>query len=351
MKNLLLNKKAIGRLSSLLLLSSIFIACGSYTDSSYNDGIYGGNDPYNEYEQEVRPQTYQENSSNYYQELFSQELEQTGVQQNDLIFTDVDGYSSDDYTQNNLEYDTDYRGEPAWGTNPSEIVINYYNGFIGYGNPFYQGYGFGGPGYPGYVGFGYRPFYGFTSYGYAFGPGWGYGFGGFYNSYSNPYWGGFYGGFAYQGTPYAYLRNPYLNNYGYYNNRVAYSNGFRSSVRNNNIGVNSRLSNVRSGDINTRGRTSTSTTSRRATTYPTPRSNGSVRSSQSRSTTTRRSTIPNTRSSQPAYSPSRSSNTRSSNPSPSRSSGTVRPSSGGRSSSGTSSGRSSSTGRSSGRRG
>lgn len=339
MKNYIYVPIPILKLICLIILPALFISCGGYTDASYNDGIYENDTRVINSDREVRPQSYQDNKPTYYEQLFAQELDRTGVQQEEdnAIFTDVDQYSSGYYNENTNDYATNYNGAPAWGSNPSDVQVNYYGGFNnGFGfNPYF---GYGGWGIYNGFGFGYDPFFGFNRFN-RFGLGFGF-YDPFFPGYGfNPYFNNFYGGYGYGGFGYGGF-----NNFGnrFYNNRVAYTNGYRTSARNNMTGVNSRLSSSRSTDVNTRGRATTTATDRRTSSYPTYRTN--PRSSQTRSATSPRSTMPNARSTTPTRNP----NVRSSNSGSRRSSGTVRPSTGGSRSTG--GGRSSGGGRSGGGR-
>jgi hypothetical protein len=355
-----------GTLKALFALVATvsLVSCGGYTEVSYSDGIYGSNRTVRVYEDvQEQPQTYQNNSSGYYESLFASEAENYGNNfASDSIFTDVEGYSSESYDAVNPDYTATYGGgAPAWGTNPSEVNINFYNGGFGYGG-FGPGFGFGGfgPGF-GYGGFGPGFGFGFNRFG---------GFGGFgYSIYDYAYLNNFYGGFGFGFGPFNRFGGFGFNRFGYggfyngfygvnnfygrpfYRNNVAFSNGYRSS-RNNVRGIESRLDRGRTSSraINRSTRGRATTTSRRAVinrrgTTTTRRSSNARRG---RTTTTRRSSSPSR--SRPVISPSRSSRSSSSGrrSTGSRTRSSASPS---RSSSRSSGSRSSSRGRSSGRRG
>ncbi|PRP67210.1 hypothetical protein BST86_08910 [Nonlabens agnitus] len=343
-------KNAATKVFGLGLAIAFLTSCGSYTDSSYNDGIYGGT-VINQ-EEEVLSDTYEQNSSNYYQQLFALEASQYSGGAEDEIFIDVENYSDQGYDQENGEYVLDYAAQPAWGTNPSETIINFY------GNPGF-GLGFGYPFGFGFNNFGYGRFYGLNNFGYGFGYPFGFGFNhfGFANG---SFWGLPFGvssfGYAIGGPPFGYYDpffggfafNPYVG--GFYGNNFyrgnrnnyAYNNRFRSSNSRSVARPASRISNTRS-TISRRSSVPTNTTRRSTSTRR------SVPTTTRRSTSTTRSSFP-TRTASPTRSSSstRSSSTRSTRPTTTTRSSSPRSSSGSRSS-GRSSGSRSSGGRSGGR--
>ncbi len=349
--------KILSKTIGLGVIASFMVSCGSYVESSYNDGIYGDIPTRIDQEREITQEdVYNENSSNYYQQLFAIEAAQyPNTATDDQIFTDVDSYSSDDYDQQMVDYSLDYSAQPAWGTNPSETIINYYNvgGFNQFG--FANRWGFGGPWGFGFNNWGYGP-WGFNNFGFggpwgfnnfAFG-GFGFGFGFGYNA---PFFNGGFGFHPWGG----YGFNNWGNNY-YFNNNIAYgryrgSNRYRGFTTNTAVANNSRSISTRRASVpssNREARAGRSSTTRRGTSntirrssYPTSRT---ARSTTSRSATSR-SSYPTARSSS---FPSRSSSSAGRSSSSGRSSGTVTRSSSSRGSSG--GGRSGGGGRSSGGR-
>src|SRR5690606_39132824 len=165
-----------------------------------------------------------------YEEYFGQRADQIGDILDNEVFTDIDGYTSQnpndsipygeqaDYmAQNN-----NYIGNPGWGDNPTSLSINVYDNSWGYGGL----YGFGGLhaygwGYP-YWGYGWNyPHYG-----------WGWG-------WNNPWrynrWGlaGYYGpgyGYGSWGHPgyYSYWGRPYYHNNGRNYARIAGRRGYNN---------------------------------------------------------------------------------------------------------------------------
>jgi hypothetical protein len=228
---------------SLLLLAS----CSSYQYSgSDRDGVYG--DTRRVYSEQEQYAT-QDNKSNYYENLFSEEA----VLYNDLlaedaIFTDVESYTSTggEYSEQQPNYQG---GNAPWGQDPDSYSINIYNnGFYGgFYNPYWSG---------GY--YGYNPYWGprYYSPGY-WGSYWNIGFGGYY-----PY-SGF--GYGFSIHPYFYggggWYNPYnLNSYRNYHFRqnAAYNAGRRNAVSSYRDGSRSNLRNA----VNLDSRRQSSTYSR-----------------------------------------------------------------------------------------
>ena len=259
--------------SALLLLAS----CSSYQYAGYdNDGIYSSDQ-----DEAYTANEYEESYENalYYKQLFAEKADQfADVPEEGAIFTDIEGYSSGTYGEDNMQEGLDYQvGQAAWGSDPDEISINIYN------DPFYRPYY-----YPYYAGF-YDPFWGYPYYSYRYGypygyhsgwsigfgfgwSSWGYGYYPYYSPYS-PYWGGHY----------PYYRNHY---YPYYNHRsVAYNTSRRNSYR----------------DYDSYNRTNYDTRATRVQRYDNPRNVRAVRSNsdrrtyQTRSTRVRSSSTPNSR--------------------------------------------------------
>ncbi len=166
----------------LLLLAS----CGSYQYSGYNDGIYGEapktvDRPRTGYEKpqnanEQREEKLKEANS-YYKNMFAQQSAMLeDAMQEDVVFTDIDSYSSNSgYSEDEEMYNEEgtmaYNGSYApWGQGEADdTTINIYNTGFNYGfySPWRRGI--------------YNPYF---NYGYGYGWGWN-GYGSFYN---RPYW-------------------------------------------------------------------------------------------------------------------------------------------------------------------
>jgi len=365
-RNYDLQKKAILFVAPMFLL--LLASCGSYQYSGYEDGIYGDSEQQRTTSEE--PSQYannnQDQGNTYYKNLFSEKSKFYGQMADNIVFTDVESYSSAEGGEEEIYYEdqqTYNSGRAPWGEDPDQYTVNIYNnGFYGgFYNPwrwnrFGYGYGFGGywndpffwdPFYgPGYWGGGFGPWGGgFGPWGGGgFGPRWGwgnrfgfgFGFGGFYNGFWR-------GGFV--NNPYYWSRNNYRD--------IAYNSGRRASysdytsnrrdnvsgLRDNESSYSRSIRAIRSNQNSERSYTRSNNTSN---VY----SRSSRRNEPARvntSSTRRNSTI--NRSSRSSR--SNSTYNRSSNRS-SRSSGTVRSSSGSSRSSGT---RSSGGGRSSSSRG
>ena len=130
----------------LLLLAS----CGSYQYSGYSDGIYGESSrpvdrPRTGYE---RPQNANEQreeklkeANSYYKNMFAQQADMIeNAMQEDVVFTDIDSYSSNSqYSEDEEMYDEEgtmaYNGSYApWGQGDADdTTINIYNTGFNYG--------------------------------------------------------------------------------------------------------------------------------------------------------------------------------------------------------------------------
>ena len=287
-------------------LSLSLAACGSYQAVTYDDdGIYTTSPERPEVPVQQAPT--QTTPGNYTGDgYFANKLKEYENNENDnVVFTDVDGYSSQSYDPNSNVNNT---VQPGWGNTYRGGTNIYLNSGWGWGGGFYDPFWNGG-----------------------FGWGWG---NNFWNRgfYGNPYWnGGFYGGFYGGGfyNPYGFgygWGNPYWGNRfwrnGYYGNRnYAYVNSRRGSYTprysTRNSSGNTKTLNSRS---NSRVYTPRTRSSNRSYT---PRTNSSSRarsssSSNSRTYTPRSSSSNRTytprssSSSNRSYSPSRSSSGRSS---------------------------------------
>lgn len=160
--------------STIGILSTLAISCGSYQNSSYydNDGIYGTN---NRYEQEV-PNKYSEQNieqSNKYAQQFK------NMQDDYTYFTDVEDYSSETNDTVITVYKNNYNNDRygSWGSNTSEVTVNYYNnGWNNWYSPYWGSGWYGsnwGWGYPYYgSSWGWNNWYG-PSWGFYYGSNWG----------------------------------------------------------------------------------------------------------------------------------------------------------------------------------
>ena len=198
------------------LLSIVFVSCGTSRYAA-EDGIYGASDSDT---QEVAT----EDNSSYYKQYFkTKNAEYESLPEEDLIFTDIDAYVSDE-TIDEEGYIVPNRsggyedGYGAWGSNSDNITVNIYEtGFNNWG----WGGGYWGWNNPwGWNSWGWGGYWGWNA---GFGWGWGgyYGYGGYWG-WNNPWiyngWGGYYG------HPYYY--NGYYN--GGYGTQVAYNRGRRN---------------------------------------------------------------------------------------------------------------------------
>lgn len=369
-RNYYFPKKAIFFVAPLFLL--LLASCGSYQYSGYEDGIYGDSEQQQTSSEELsqNANNNQDQGNTYYKNLFSEKSEFYGQMADNIVFTDVESYSSAEggeedeiYYEDQQAYNT---GRAPWGEDPDQYTVNIYNtgwngGFFnpwawnsfGFGNFYYSDlwwdpfYGPWGGGFGPWGAVGYSPWRGgFLGPwgGGGFGPRWGwgnrfgFGFGGFYNGYWGP----------------GFINNPY---YGHQNNYrdIAYNSGRRASYSdyassNRRDNVSGLRDNQSSYSRSIRAIRSNQNSERSYTRSNTNNSNVYSRSSRrseparvNTSSTRRNSNINrSSRSSRSNSTYNRSSNTSS------RSSGTVRSSSGSSRSSGT---RSSGGGRSSSSRG
>lgn len=302
--------------SSILALSIILVSCGSYQYvGEDDDGIYASSNK----KIEQRHETEQEPTSGYYKDYFENHVNTA----ND-IFTDIEAYEGEfeDEVITDDAPDEYTEGNSGWGTNSSEIVVNFVGSRFGY--PYYGGFGFNefGFGYPFYGGFGF----GFNRFGF--------GFGGY------PYYGGFgfnrFGfGFGFGGYPYyAYGFNPFRYRYGgfygypYYGYRGSFfSNNARFFAGNRNFSRLSRLDNRRNSRItgrrssisrnnasaNNRSRRSSALSNRSSTTRSRTTNSNRTRSSFNRSSSSSRNSFNRSSSSRSrSFSPPRRSSGRSS---------------------------------------
>ncbi|WP_254050334.1 hypothetical protein [Myroides sp. N17-2] len=158
MKTIIQTSKILSKIGMFLLIGGLTVSCGSYYNTSYNDGVYSqsGNTQPNRNDQNP--------DRNYYEEYFKSKS-------NDMeYFTDVNQYTSpvnDSVIQHKPKQAVSYG---SWGSEPSSINVNFYNN--GYYGSSYYGYGYGYPYYGGYYGSYYDPFYWGGGFGISVGWGW-----------------------------------------------------------------------------------------------------------------------------------------------------------------------------------
>ncbi len=224
------------RFKNLMLIGiglSLFIACGTYQNTSYydTDGVYETEEkPAKRAEKVYVKETKTQPKSNKYTEQFK--AMRINTNDNEYI-TDVDAYSSD-----SVRVDTVYverQQYAAWGNNSTDdVTINVYHNGWGYNNWNYRPWnGWYHPNHWGLnVSFGWGNYYNY------YGPSWG------WNDWYYPYYGGYYGYYGYNYPYYGgYYGYPYYyGGYYYGRNNVAYNNGVRGGRRESAIGTGSRMS-------------------------------------------------------------------------------------------------------------
>mgnify|MGYP000492381085 CR=1 FL=1 len=361
-------------LIAFVFTSAILTSCITYQAASVygNDGIYSQTTP--QVAQQAAPQP------NEYTDYFAEKANEYGDIVDSEVFTDVDGYYSD-----NEEVGTDnYNGNGAWGDNPNVVNVNFYDagyqGFYGWDNSWMfgnqlsmYGYGFNGWGWNNPWGWNrWNTGWGWNNFGWNTGWGWN---GGWYNGWGwntgwrnnnlgfrNRYYGNNYAVNAsrrgnYRTTAVPATQGRTRSNLTTSANRASSryrSNASLGSTRSSRSYISGKTNTLRNGTYRTSRSTRANATSTNRYISRTPSSNSryTTNRSSNRYSTGTRNVRPNYRTNAPT---SRSSNTvrRSAPRSSSRSSGTIRRSSSSRSSSGSnvrsssSSSRSSSSGRSS----
>src|SRR5690625_2063577 len=282
-----------------LMGMALLTACGS-ADTA-RDGIY------------TQRQTKESTSNNKYKNYFSQQGEQLAqVRQmmnpeEDEVFTDPDQYYSEtSRPMNNEEYlytENGYNtGYSSWGSNPTNININYYSSPYYYGSPFYSPYyypyGFysswyWGPRYHYYPwSWGWGPYY--SSWYFGFSYGFGFGGAGFYGYY---HYGGYYPYGGYWGSSYYASRNyrsyhPGRRGYGIIDNystaRSRSNLGLTNANTLNRREINSQLRSQSSGNsrraVNTENRGTVNDNSRRGVNTQSRETVNSQRTEAGRST-------------------------------------------------------------------
>lgn len=204
---------SIMRLAVVTVVVATLTACGSsqYTPYEDNDGIYNSSSQPSEASVSENESTESDNSS-YYKQYFQAKASTYGnAQEDDVIFTDVEGYTStetyiaDDGTiyEEEVPYSEAYG---PWG-DESSVTVNIYS------NPGYS--------------YWHRPLWWYGSgWGLSY---WNYGWAGYYGPtwgwHSPFYWNSWYG-VAHPYYGYGAHYNPY---YGGYSNYVAYNRGRRNT--------------------------------------------------------------------------------------------------------------------------
>lgn len=349
-RNYTIPKKNLVFMAPILLL--LLASCGSAQYSGYEDGIYG--DSNQRTTQETAPveteqsqyATQDNSAGSYYKNLFAEKSAMYGELAENMIFTDVDDYSSSDgyeeetYQDDGIGY---VGGNAPWGEDPDEYTVNIYNnGFGGFynpwrwGNPYFHG-GFWASNF--HYGGWNNPFF-WDTWGWGnpyWGSAWGYG----------PYWGSRFGfGFGFGGM-YGGMYGPgrwgWANNYwgvgrNYYHRDVAYNAGRRNSYGDytntrRDANVSTRNSSYSRSIRNIRSRSNEDGTIRRAAVNR--NDNSRIYSRSTRTSQPARVNSQTNRRSNSIYNNSRSNrsnNTYNRSSSPTRSSGTMRSSSPARSS-------------------
>ncbi len=273
---------------SILLFVGLLSSCGSYAPVSYdNDGIYT---PTSQQKRPAVSQTQNNTNQNTTSTVFSQQLNDYSLIGDDNeVFTDVESYSSQEYSSNNQ--DASFGSRPSWNDSYSDTQANVninadwgFNNFSPFGPFSYGGFNrFGRFNHFGHFGFGFNNF------------------GGYYNPFfhgpfvRNGFYGGFYNGFYGNGFFFnrSFNNNRFYANRFYNNSRRVYSprytNRYSARSSNNRNYTPRRTVNSRSGRINNSN--NRRYTPRRATT--TNRSGRTNNSSNNRSYTPRRSNSSN----------------------------------------------------------
>ncbi|MCL9769830.1 hypothetical protein NAT47_05315 [Flavobacterium sp. HXWNR69] len=199
------------------LLAVITTSCGSYQNSSYydNDGVYGSERPSNQVENKYSEQNLEK--SNKYAQQFK------NMQEEYVVFTDVDNYSSNPQDTVVTVYRNEYGNHnyAGWGNNASNnVTVNYYNNGWGWNNW-----------YSPYWGGGWNSWYG---------PSWGLG----WNSWYGANWGWGFGWNSWYGAGWGW-NNWYYPNYGW---NGGYYHGGRDVIYNGSIrGGHNNYNNPRGG--------------------------------------------------------------------------------------------------------
>ena len=129
----------ISKRLSLFLLTGVvmtaLVSCGTYKSAGYDDGdgIYANSQ-----------RSGYDNASSANSFVYKNYFES---KQEDVVLTDVDNYSSDNYDPNNPNNNENYG---AWGSNSDNVTVNVYQdswGMGGWGNPYWGFNSFYGPGW------------------------------------------------------------------------------------------------------------------------------------------------------------------------------------------------------------
>jgi hypothetical protein len=154
----------------------LLTGCQSYQNLPEKDGVYAGSTPVVSDEQP-------NSKNNYYQQYFSTKAAQLEeLPEEDLIFTDISAYSSNESIDEEgyvIIEEPEEEAYGGWGNNTTDVTINVYN--TGWNDPYY----FGGWSRPWGFNNWNRPFWGFNSP-WGWSPFWNWS-----SAYYNPYY--FYG--------------------------------------------------------------------------------------------------------------------------------------------------------------
>jgi hypothetical protein len=284
------NIKAIHLMAVTFL---ILTSCGTYQQATYDDGIYGTEEPRREtveVVQDVNP------SSNAYQNYFEQKSFEAEDRYGD-IFTDVESYTSQNNTEPQTETNVDAIGYSEsyspWGETADNITINVYGGpQIGWSN---WGWGWNNWGWNSW---------GWNRWGWGLGwNNWGWnGWNGWGPGWNNWGWGWNGWGLGFNNWGWNIWRSPYRN-YAYSVGRRGYHP--RADLANRRANYYSRTTNRNSNRYSTNRssrrsnanvRNSRNTRNTRATRNSNTRSTRATRSTRStRATRSTRSTRSNNR--------------------------------------------------------
>ena len=112
-KNYIFNNRFLGFI--LFLSFMTLTSCGSYQYVSHDDdGIYDNQTPTQTTEQIT---TTPSNSNNYYAQYFSEKSAQyEAIPEEGAIFTDIDSYTSEEYSIDTTAINSYTEGRPAWGS-------------------------------------------------------------------------------------------------------------------------------------------------------------------------------------------------------------------------------------------
>lgn len=251
----------------LILVGISVISCGSFKNSSYedNDGIYSSTSK-RETELNREEQSVNANSNIEYAQKFK-DLQRNFEES--VYFTDVNNYVSENDTVVTVA-----RNYADWGSNTTELSINYHNygwnnwGWNGWYNPMWNNWGWNN-----WYGYGWNNWYGYGWNNWDYNP-WfsgyyGYGWNNWYgNGWNNWGWNNWYG----YNVAYNNGRRGMNGNFGNGSGRYVTVEGRNSQIGNSNTRTNTRIApTTRNSDtrISTPNTRTTTTTPTRVSTSPT----------------------------------------------------------------------------------